>query len=256
MTNPSAIAADAFRRRARNHYEGHASAFPHHPTAGYDPRYFRHYHRAELLRRTCASLDFDSALDVGCADGFFVDLLRRELGADAAGVDLAPSFVRRMGSVFGAPGVVGDGVALPFRDDAVDLVLCTETAEHVLDVGALVDELRRVARRWIVVTVPVGSDEEPDLDFTGEGHVHAFDRAALEALFGDATIFTSRANATFGLYAAVGRHLGERAGRRFVAADLALARHLGSETSWLWPLRTRSFVVVAPAGKLGFGARS
>ena len=208
------------------------------------------------MRGTCASLDFDSALDVGCADGFFVDLLHHDLGADAVGVDLAPSFVRRMRSVFGAPGVVGDGVALPFRDDAVDLVLCTETAEHVLDVRALVDEMRRVARRWIVVTVPVGSDEEPDLDFTGEGHVHAFDRATLEALFGDAAIFTSRVNATFGLYAAVGRHLGERVGRRFIQADLALARHLGSEASWCWPLRTRSFVVVASAREPGLDARA
>jgi SAM-dependent methyltransferase len=248
VTSPAAIDADTFRQRAREHYEGHASSFTHHPTEGYDPKFFRHYHRAELLRRVFRALDFHSALDVGCADGYFVDLLRREFGADATGVDLAPSFAERVRSVFGAPSVVGDATALPFRSDSVDLVLCTETVEHVLDVRALVEEMRRVARRWIVVTVPVGADEEPDLDFSGEGHVHDFDRAGLRELFGDdAVIRTTRCNATFGLYAGLGRHLGERAGQRFGRADLAVSALLGSETATLWPLRTRTFVVVASA---------
>jgi SAM-dependent methyltransferase len=248
LTSPTAIDARDFRRRAREHYEGHASSFPHHPTAGYDPNSFRHYHRAELLRRELRGLDFRTALDVGCADGYFVDLLRRDFDAEAVGVDLAPSFAHRVRSVFGAPSVVGDGIALPFHDDAFELVLCTETMEHVLDVRSLVEELRRVAQRWMVVTVPVGDGEAPDLEFRGEGHVHDFDRQALQELFGSSAVIRSvRCSASFGLYAAVGRHLGPRVGRQFIQADLLVADRIGSETAKLRPLRHRSFVVVASA---------
>jgi hypothetical protein len=237
----------SFEQRAREHYTAHAQAFPHHPLGDYAPGAFRHYHRAELLRRTLRALDFETALDVGSADGFFVDMLR-DLGARAVGVDLAEPAVARVVSVFHAPGVVGDGTHLPFRDDAFDLVLTTETLEHVMAAEAFVAELRRVARRWIVVTVPVGHDEEPDLDFAGEGHVQDFDRDALHALFGEgAEITTTRCNATFGAYSLVGRHLGPRVGEWFIRADLAVADRWGREDHRLWPLRTRSFVVVAPA---------
>jgi SAM-dependent methyltransferase len=239
--------AESFDDRAREHYTAHAQAFPHHPLGGYAPGAFRHYHRAELLRRTLHDLDFETALDVGCADGFFVQLLG-ELGARAMGLDLAEPAVERVVSVFHAPGVVGDGTRLPFRDDAFDLVLTTETLEHVLAADVFVAELQRVARRWVVVTVPVGHDEEPDLDFADEGHVQDFDRSALRALFGEqAEITSTRCNATFGAYSLVGRHLGRRVGERCIRADLAVADRWGREDHRFWPLRTRSFVVVAPA---------
>jgi hypothetical protein len=239
--------AASFDDRARAHYNAQAEAFPHHPLGGHAPGAFRHYHRAELLRRTLHGLDFETALDVGCADGFFVQMLR-DLDAHAMGLDLAEPAVERLVSVFHAPGVVGDGTRLPFRDDAFDLVLTTETLEHVLAADAFVAELRRVARRWVVVTVPVGRDEEPDLEFAGEGHVQDFDRSALLALFGErAEITSTRCNATFGVYSLVGRHLGRHIGEWCIRADLAVADRWGREDHRLWPLRTRSFVVVAPA---------
>lgn len=239
--------SEAFARRARTHYENHAAAFPHHPTAGYTSLAFRHYHRRALLRQVLRDLEFTSAVDVGCADGFFVDFLCRQYGVGAVGVDIAESAIRRMRETFDRPGAVGDATRLPFADDAFDLAICTETLEHVLDADALVGELRRVARRWIVVTVPAGTDEEPDYDFVGEGHVQSFDRASLGELFGvDARVASYRCNASFALYVGVGRHLGERLGDAFIRFDLGVSERIGTETR-PWPLRTRDYVVVALA---------
>ena len=127
--------------------------------------------------------------------------------------------------------------------------MCTETLEHVLDVRAFVDELLRVARNWVVVTTPVGRGDDPDWLLQGEGHVRGFDRDALRRLFGPAAALASyRMNATFGLYAAVGRWLGAWLGGLFIKGDLAMAARVGSETSRLAPLRHRSFIVVVPAG--------
>jgi ubiquinone/menaquinone biosynthesis C-methylase UbiE len=56
-----------------------------------------------------------------------------------------------------APGVsfqFGDVLDLPFPDRSFDLVVCTEVLEHVEDPAAALRELRRVARRAVLVTVP------------------------------------------------------------------------------------------------------
>lgn len=50
-----------------------------------------------------------------------------------------------------APCVRGVAEALPLRDDAVDAALAVLTIHHWTDLGAGVAELRRVARRRIVV---------------------------------------------------------------------------------------------------------
>jgi SAM-dependent methyltransferase len=237
-----------FSQRAREHYERRAVEGPHHPVEGYTSAGFRHYQRAAVLRSVLAGLPFASALDVGSADGFFVDQLGNT-GAFAVGLDLSPTAATRVRTVYRAPGVVGDAVALPFRDDAFDLVMTTEVLEHVPDTAALVDELRRVARRWIVATVPAGGHDDPDWDLLGEGHVRSFDRSALVELFGpDARIESWRCNLTTAFYRGAGRHLGARVGAWCIAADLACARAWGSEDSRWWPTRTRSFLVVADAG--------
>jgi SAM-dependent methyltransferase len=196
-------------------------------------------------------LVFKSALDVGCSDGYFAELVSREFGVPVIGVDLALTAVRRA-TGRGSAGVVADGTALPFASRSVDLVFCTETLEHVLDERALAAELRRVARTWVVVTTPVGGRGRPDWEITREGHVHAFTRESLRELFGpDATMSSYRLNTTFGLYRVIGRWLGRRVGKAFIRADLELAARIGSDSARLVPIRHRSFLVVAPVLSTG-----
>lgn len=46
--------------------------------------------------------------------------------------------------------------AIPARDAAFDLIVCTEVLEHIADDGAALDELRRVLAPggWLLITVP------------------------------------------------------------------------------------------------------
>ena len=44
--------------------------------------------------------------------------------------------------------------ALSFADGEFDLVAATEVLEHVADPQAAVAEMARVARRWLLVSVP------------------------------------------------------------------------------------------------------
>jgi FkbM family methyltransferase len=240
-----------FARRARSRYQARARSGPHHPHAVYTPRAFRHYHRREVLLGALRPLVFKNALDVGCSDGYFAEAVSREFGVPVTGVDLALTAVRRA-TGRGSAGVVADGTVLPFASRSVDLVFCTETLEHVFDEQALAAELLRVARKWVVVTTPVGGRGRPDWEITREGHVHAFTRESLRELFGpDATISSYRLNTTFGLYRVMGRWLGRRVGKGFIRTDLELATRIGSDSARLAPIRHRSFLVVAPVLSVG-----
>jgi SAM-dependent methyltransferase len=98
-----------------------------------------------------------SILDVGSAAG---DLGRwlREVGLRAkvdvrlSGLDLHPALARATGRS-GAMAVCGDGLALPFRDGSVDLVICSQLLHHFADAAAvrLLRELDRVARHRVIV---------------------------------------------------------------------------------------------------------
>jgi len=81
---------------------------------------------AEVL---CAVLDFQSAIDVGCGQGFLVDALLAH-GIDVQGIEKEPAALA-FASEQATPRIaVGDALwAAPHR--IFDLACCVEVAEHV-----------------------------------------------------------------------------------------------------------------------------
>ena len=99
-------------------------------------------HLAEFAR----SLDpVERALDLGCGDGrLAVELRASELTlADVSPVALERARRRVPGA---ARAELDPDAPLPLGDSSFDLVLCTETIEHVRDVQLLLSEVRRVLR--------------------------------------------------------------------------------------------------------------
>jgi ubiquinone/menaquinone biosynthesis C-methylase UbiE len=99
-----------------------------------------------------------AALDLGCGDGRLSALIDAgELTlADVSGVAL-----QRAGRRLPAAQVAAltPDAALPLPDNAFDLVLCTETIEHVRDIQLLLSEARRVLRPGgrLALTTPAHS---------------------------------------------------------------------------------------------------
>ncbi len=126
---------------------------------------------AACIEAICDSLIPGSICDVGCGTGF---LLRRiaaavPTGTALTGVDfqLEPGIGARLPQA----RFVESGVeSLPFPDGAFDNVVCTHVLEHVLDLRGAMAELRRVARRRLIVVVPL----EREYRFTFNPHVHFF----------------------------------------------------------------------------------
>ncbi len=100
-----------------------------------------------------------SILDFGCGTGDLAAKLRAA-GRDAVGIeidrpDIRPDIRRHLVASAQAFVTLYDGsLPLPYADRAFDSAIATEVIEHVGDPHAVAQELMRVARTSILITVP------------------------------------------------------------------------------------------------------
>ena len=100
----------------------------------------------------------ESALDVGCGEGVMTERFAARLErGHVVGVDLEDPKLREEWSRRARPNLefrAFAGPELPFADDEFDLVSAIEVLEHVPDPDRMLGEMARVARRWLLVSVP------------------------------------------------------------------------------------------------------
>jgi SAM-dependent methyltransferase len=131
-----------------------------------------HLHRPTDLNRACLARVLEraagrSVLEVGCGRGHLAGLLARahevtacDLAIDASLPERHPRITFREENV----------ERLSFADRSFDTVICTHTLEHVQDLDRAVRELRRVARRRLIVVVP----RQRPYRHTFDLHLHFF----------------------------------------------------------------------------------
>jgi SAM-dependent methyltransferase len=250
---------EAFHVAVRHQMNTVVEEHGHHPHDGYTSTAWRHYTRRLALLDRIKSLPFESALDVGCAEGFFTAAIAEARGAEVWGVDLSDRAVTVAAARYGFPVAAAKATALPFADGAFDLVFSTETIEHVLDPEAMIAEMRRVSCGHVLVTTPVSQSEhehEPDFELRSRGHINNFDEPTVRRLFGrDADVRTFRCNATFALVTAFGRKLPPGARDFFYELDLRVAKRFGGPHQRLVPLRNRDWIIVTGGAATDPGPR-
>lgn len=121
------------------------------------------------IARAAQDLVGPSVCDVGCGTGALLRhfLEKRHDVERLVGIDFA---VRDAESVPGIEFVAGRIESLPFADRHFDTVICTHVIEHILDYRAAIAELRRVARRRLIVIVP----REREYRYTFNPHFNFF----------------------------------------------------------------------------------
>jgi ubiquinone/menaquinone biosynthesis C-methylase UbiE len=244
------LSREDFVHAVREDVDSTLSGYDHHPHSGYTPAAFRHYVRQLALLDALAGIEFRSALDVGCAEGYFMEIVRKRFGGEVWGVDLSPVALAKAHDKHGLTVAAADATRLPFADGSFDVVYSTEVIEHVLDPDLMVSELRRVARDTVLVTTPVSQTEdehEPDFELRAEGHVNNFDPVTVRRLFGpEAHLGSFRCNATLALIVGVGRYLPSGLRDGFYRLDHRVSQRWGAPTHRFKPLRNRDWLITVP----------
>jgi SAM-dependent methyltransferase len=150
----------------------------HQPVYGFredpsEPNHTLRYLITYQILKSLNLLGFVSMLDAGGGEGYKGYLVKKLFGAQVIVSDLSENACLRSRDLFSLAAVSANLHDLPFRDKAFDVVLCSESLEHVKDVPKAVDELLRIARHALVITVPHeklddGSTTAP------HGHINAF----------------------------------------------------------------------------------
>ncbi|MFQ6127589.1 MAG: class I SAM-dependent methyltransferase [Thermoplasmata archaeon] len=94
-------------------------------------------------------------LDVGCGDGTTM----KHLGGNCVGIDISIEALRFAKANSEADVVVGSALALPFREESFDVIVCTEVLEHLGEMEIAIEHLAALLKPEGIVhfTVPLAS---------------------------------------------------------------------------------------------------
>jgi ubiquinone/menaquinone biosynthesis C-methylase UbiE len=126
-----------------------------HTTQNPVSRFFLNNFRKVLLEQI-KQLHPGSILDVGAGEGFTLEMLRINKTANklegieymddaiALGKKLHPQVSIKKGDIY----------KLPYQANAFDLIICTEVLEHLEDPEKALSELKRVTKKYLIISVP------------------------------------------------------------------------------------------------------
>ena len=108
---------------------------------------------AACVKKIIEAVKGETLCDVGCGTGA---LLTHIMAAHpqltkVTGVDFV---VEDAASIKGVEYVAAVAESLPFEDGAFDTVICTHVIEHLLDYRKAISELRRIAKKRLIIVVP------------------------------------------------------------------------------------------------------
>jgi SAM-dependent methyltransferase len=98
-----------------------------------------------------------SIVDIGCGEGVLTERWAQSVSGQVVGVDLddpklREHWQRRAGGNLEFRAARGD--ELPFADGEFEAASAIEVLEHVPEPDAVLTEMKRVASRWLIVSVP------------------------------------------------------------------------------------------------------
>jgi len=109
-----------------------------------------------VLLDTAKRLKPTSVLDAGCGEGFTLSHFEeKNIGKNLEGVDFLSTAIKIGKKLHPKLALKqGDIYKLPYKDSQFDLVLCTEVLEHLENPEKALKELKRVTKKYIILSVP------------------------------------------------------------------------------------------------------
>jgi ubiquinone/menaquinone biosynthesis C-methylase UbiE len=118
-------------------------------------RFFLNNFKQLLLEQT-KKIKPESILDVGAGEGFTLEMFRQKhIGKKLEGIEYMDDALQLAKKLH--PNVTikkGDIYKLPYKADTFDLIICTEVLEHLDDPRKALIELKRVTKKYLILSVP------------------------------------------------------------------------------------------------------
>ncbi len=138
-----------------------------------EPGWLERYTITHAIMTELAGLEFHTLADIGGAEGYKGAMIRDLFGADVVSADLSAEACTLAEQIYGLKTKPVAMEQLPFDDESFDVVLCSESLEHVSQPTRSISELLRIARRAVVITVPAEPLELVSHSIqTGDPHGH------------------------------------------------------------------------------------
>ena len=151
--------------------------------------YFKRTHeqmpRVKKVLGFLRSISFESLLDVGSGRGvFLLPFMELFPWVTVTSVDVLAhrvEFLRDLhdGGVAQLQTIQADICSAPIEENSIDVVTMLEVLEHIPQVQRAVENAVRIARKYVVVSVPSKPDDNPE-------HIHLLTKEALTAIFAQA----------------------------------------------------------------------
>lgn len=130
------------------------------------------FNRETDLNKQCVSkileeVKNENVLEVGCGRGYLANLLSKNNKVTAVDIDISEEIIEKYPSINFQKM---DIHRLEFENDNFDSVICTHTLEHVKFINKAISELRRVAKKRIIIVIP----RERPYKYTFNLHLHFF----------------------------------------------------------------------------------
>ena len=165
--------------------EDHAALIALARETGLKIHYFKRFEelpRVKMVMGFLRGVRPESLLDVGSGRGVFLfPFLRAFPQTPVTSLDLMDTRVQMLravhdGGIRNLTALRQDICLWDAPDASFDVVTLLEVLEHIPDAAAAVKNAVRLARRYVVLTVPSKPDDNPE-------HIHLFTKDSLSALF-------------------------------------------------------------------------
>jgi 2-polyprenyl-3-methyl-5-hydroxy-6-metoxy-1,4-benzoquinol methylase len=110
----------------------------------------------QLLLEQIKQLKPESILDVGAGEGFTLEMIRlSKVTKKIEGIEYMDEAIN-LGKKINPKVKIkkGDIYKLPYKTNSFDLIICTEVLEHLENPKKALTELKRVAKKYIILSVP------------------------------------------------------------------------------------------------------
>jgi len=126
-----------------------------HTTQNPISRFFLNNFRNLLLEQT-KQLHPDSVLDVGAGEGFTLEMFRKnKIVKKLEGIEYMDDALALAKKLHPQVEIKkGDIYKLPYNSNSFDLIICTEVLEHLEYPKKALAELKRVAKKYLILSVP------------------------------------------------------------------------------------------------------